>query len=219
MKSIVGKWFSSAFEEAVRDVKHLLELHDSETGRRRGRPSPYVEVLKRAGVVLAVTAWETFIEDALKSAVEQRLAQAESPVALRGTFNAVASAWLSKGDVRAPDLAQWTQEGWKKVITRRFNQEIEKLNTPDSMRIAEITKRYLGYDLTESWHWQSCGHQLACKRLDKLIRLRGELVHRARDFIELKAVVKRADLVSSIDLFKHLVQATEKRLGFERREV
>lgn len=214
-----GEYFSFSFDTAIADVEHLLELHDIETKKKRGHSNPYLEVLKRAGIILSVTAWETFIEDALEAAVIARLDQAQNPKELSGTFNAVAADWLFNRDIKPPDLVQWTQDGWKSVIQERFHREIGKLNTPDSRHLGDMTKRFLGHDLTQEWHWQRCPHVLACKRLDKLIVHRGKLVHRSRQILELRTAVNRSDLVSSIDLLKHLVEKTEKALGFERREV
>ena len=37
-------------------------------------PPPEIEVLKRAGLIMAMTAWETYVEDRLQEASEQRLA-------------------------------------------------------------------------------------------------------------------------------------------------
>ena len=37
-------------------------------------PPPEIEVLKRAGLIMAMTAWETYVEDRLQETSEQRLA-------------------------------------------------------------------------------------------------------------------------------------------------
>jgi hypothetical protein len=212
--------FSLSFETAIADVEHLLELHDVENRRKHGHSNPYLEVLKRAGIILTVTTWETFIEDALEEAVRARLDRAQDPKEMIGTFNAVATDWLNnKGNVKPPNLLRWTQDGWKSVIGEQFHREIARLNSPHSRHIMEITKRYLSHDLTQAWHWQRCPQTLACKRLDNLIKRRGALVHRSRDILEVGTAVNRDYLVSSIDLLKHLVERTEKALGFKRREV
>src|SRR6476646_2840380 len=44
----------------------LDEIHDRETGRRSGRPKPELEALKRAALILTVTAWASFVEDTAK---------------------------------------------------------------------------------------------------------------------------------------------------------
>ena len=47
------------FEISIRDAEDLLAHFDSQT-----KPPPKnAEVLKRAGLVMALTAWETFVED------------------------------------------------------------------------------------------------------------------------------------------------------------
>jgi hypothetical protein len=67
------------FEFAIDDVKRLLKLHDAETKRHSGRPSRQIEFFKRAAIILSVTAWESFIEDTIRSCGRQRIAAAASP--------------------------------------------------------------------------------------------------------------------------------------------
>lgn len=88
----------SNFDFALGDVKILLNLHDSKTGGGKGRPVRELEVLKRAGVILAVTAWETFIEDSLEEKFRAKINGASSPKDVEGTFNAVAQAWLARDE-------------------------------------------------------------------------------------------------------------------------
>lgn len=58
------------FEQAIKDAEHLLGHFD----KLNAKPPPLEnEVLKRAGLILAMTAWETFVEDCLVEAVEVRL--------------------------------------------------------------------------------------------------------------------------------------------------
>jgi hypothetical protein len=60
----------AAFEHAIHDAEHLLAHFD----KLNVKPPPAEnEVLKRAGLILAMTAWETFVEDSLEEVLEQRL--------------------------------------------------------------------------------------------------------------------------------------------------
>lgn len=200
------------FGFAMGDVQRLLALHDAETRRRPGRPNPDLEVFKRAGVILAVTAWETFIEDTLSDALGERHTTARTPKDVQSTFNAVANAWLSRKDLKPPQLAEWTLDGWKEVLRRQLQAEIKDLNTPNSANIARLTERYLGEDVTASWRWRGLSAFSARKRLDALITLRGNLVHRAKEFFE-PARVRRRDVAGAIALLNRLAQATEETLG------
>src|SRR5690606_11260362 len=60
-----------AFDNSIRDAEILLEDFDSANAHP---PLERSEVLKRAGLVMALTAWETFVEDLLRETLESRLA-------------------------------------------------------------------------------------------------------------------------------------------------
>ena len=69
MTSLISKALAT-FEQAIRDAEHLLEHFDKLNTKP---PPPENEVLKRAGLILAMTAWETFVEDSLVEVLEHRL--------------------------------------------------------------------------------------------------------------------------------------------------
>lgn len=201
------------FDFALRDVKILLDFHDSETSRGKGRPARELEVFKRAGVILAITVWETFIEDTLTNQFRAKLDDAESPKDVESTFNSVAKAWLERDKVKPPELAKWALDGWKSILLEKFTDDIEKLNTPNSANIRSLFKRYLGADITNEWRWQGVSAKAACGRLDALISLRGRLVHRGRELYEARASVGRHHVINAIALLGRLVDRTETSLG------
>lgn len=207
------------FEFALGDVKILLGLHDSKTKRSKGRPARDLEVFKRAGVILAVTAWETFIEDTLRDQFGDRLRDAQSPQDIQSTFNAVAQSWLERDELKPPDVAAWTLNGWKTVLGNKLEDDLSALNTPNSKNIRKLYKRYLGEDITQSWRWKRVSSSGACKKLDDLIFLRGKLVHRGRELFEEKASVRRGDVVNATGLLEKLVDRTEEKLGIAPRLV
>ena len=57
------------FESSIRDAENLLAHFDA----LPKPPSESSEVLKRAGLVMALTAWETYVEDRILEAVTSRL--------------------------------------------------------------------------------------------------------------------------------------------------
>lgn len=58
-----------SFDQSIRDGEELLAIYDA-----LSRPKPEDgEVLKRAGLVLALTAWETYVEDVLLEVVLAKL--------------------------------------------------------------------------------------------------------------------------------------------------
>ena len=61
---------TATFDQAILDAEHLLAHFDKLNAKP---PPPENEVLKRAGLILVMTAWETFVEDSLEEVLEQRL--------------------------------------------------------------------------------------------------------------------------------------------------
>jgi hypothetical protein len=57
------------FESSIRDAEELLGHFDAQPKP----PPPNAEVLKRAALVMALTAWETYVEDRVVEAVKARL--------------------------------------------------------------------------------------------------------------------------------------------------
>jgi hypothetical protein len=58
------------FDYAIKDAEELLAHFDS---INTNPPPPNAEVLKRAGLVMALTAWETYVEDRLLEEMNRRL--------------------------------------------------------------------------------------------------------------------------------------------------
>ena len=76
---------SDGFAYSIKDSENLL-LHFNALNTKP--PPPEIEVLKRAGLIMAMTAWETYVEDRLVEAAEERLHSLEN--------DAVASLVMSK---------------------------------------------------------------------------------------------------------------------------
>lgn len=58
------------FAEAIKDAENLLTHFNTLNSQP---PPPEIEVLKRAGLVMAMTAWETYVEDRVQEAASIRL--------------------------------------------------------------------------------------------------------------------------------------------------
>jgi hypothetical protein len=59
----------SSFEGSIKDAEELIAYFDAQP-----KPPPEnAEVLKRAALVMALTAWETYLEDLLRETVTNRL--------------------------------------------------------------------------------------------------------------------------------------------------
>jgi hypothetical protein len=60
------------FDSAICDAKHLLDHFKRMSAKPP--PPPEAEVLKRAGLVMACTAWETYVEDRVRESLDACLA-------------------------------------------------------------------------------------------------------------------------------------------------
>ncbi len=59
-----------SFEYAIQDAENLLEHFDA---INTNPPPDNAEVLKRAGLVMALTAWETYVEDRISEALAKKI--------------------------------------------------------------------------------------------------------------------------------------------------
>jgi hypothetical protein len=59
-----------AFDYSIKDAEELLAHFDA---INTNPPPANAEVLKRAGLVMALTAWETYVEDRITEAMNIRL--------------------------------------------------------------------------------------------------------------------------------------------------
>src|SRR5688572_7416230 len=61
---------SDTFLKSILDAENLLDHFNKLNSHP---PPPEIEVLKRAGLIMAMTAWETYVEDRVLEAAEERL--------------------------------------------------------------------------------------------------------------------------------------------------
>jgi len=148
-------------------------------------PPPDIEVLKRAGLIVAMTAWETYVEDRVMEASAERLkGLTDSQIA---TF-----------------------------VESRLAEEIKRLHNPTSDKTIQLFRDYTGIDLTDSWSWNNFEPKTVRERLNQLMKLRGDVVHRSRSIIPgppQAHPVKKEELEKAIRFLKDLVVATEKAMG------
>ena len=61
---------SDTFAQSILDAENLLKHFNTLNTKP---PPPELEVLKRAGLIMAMTAWETYVEDRVLEAAAERL--------------------------------------------------------------------------------------------------------------------------------------------------
>ncbi len=196
------------FQLALSDVYTLLDADKKLSHNNPASTATFI----RAGIILTVTAWETFIEDTIKAHFQDRIAHAVKPEDISSAFNTAAAAWISRFGEKhpnPPDLAKWSGEGWKTLITEYFNKEISSFNTPKSGNIITFFKRYVDDDIKAAWKWTGMTPDDACKKLDELVSTRGELVHRGRTNTNPIPNINREQLIMMITLVEQLAWTTE----------
>jgi hypothetical protein len=65
----------SNFKNSIQDAENLLAHFNSLNSLNGQPPAPELEVLKRAGLIMAMTAWETYVEDCVAEACDERLSR------------------------------------------------------------------------------------------------------------------------------------------------
>src|SRR5215467_13661648 len=108
------------FEHAIQDAIDLLSHFDT---INKQPPPPEAEVLKRASLVMALAALETYIED--------RIVEAAKTV-----------AGSNSGAGRPA-----------KFYISSLETDLKHFHTPSTDRVRALFEKYLGIDVTEGWTW------------------------------------------------------------------
>lgn len=196
------------FQLSLADVYALLHAEKS-LAANEAASAAYI----RAGVILTVTAWETFVEDTLRTYAAHVLETPTSPDEVPKAFNAVAQAWLfttaDKRHLTPPGLKKWTGDGWKTMIREHFENEVATFNTPKSENIASLFQRYAGFDVCALWKWEGTTSAEASANLDELVSKRGALVHRGRTSADTVPLPTRDWLIDKITLIEQMAWLTD----------
>jgi RiboL-PSP-HEPN len=173
-----------AFDAGIKDADDLLAHFDRLNIKP---PPPENEVLKRASLIMALTAWETYVEDRVSEAVVAR--------------NALTGESIEKS-----------------FLNDQLKQELSRFHNPNAEKTKHLFLQYVGVDVTKGWKMSGYDVASAIKKLNELVKTRGEAVHRS------KAVgtgqpkphlISRDGLNKSIRFLKALVETTEKYLAKE----
>lgn len=200
------------FAVSFADAKRLFAYYDAEIERHKPRIPEDAEVLKRAALIMVVTAFESYIEDYLREKFPPRLAEATNSGNFSEIFVTVAKQWLRENSEKPALFTEWTGDGWKDLLNTNLEHRIKALNTPKSNVVISLFRQFLGIELSKVWIWQGYGFEAACKRLDEIVVLRGRIAHVARKggSTPTKHEVSRLELKKYLAFFEGIVAATEK---------
>jgi hypothetical protein len=172
----------ATFDQSIRDAEHLLAHFDKLNAKP---PPPENEVLKRAGLILAMTAWETFVEDSLEEILERRLTRCPDP--------AIADLVRSKLRQEISRLHNPTAEKAAELFRDFANVDVSKHWQWNGVDAETACKRLNGY-----------------LKLRGDVAHRARVV---REGPPQRHAVKREDLDRAIRFIKQLVRATDASLG------
>lgn len=198
----------TAFDENLKDVERLMDLHTHEGGVSRGRRYG-LEVLNKSAIVLITSYWEAYCEDLAAEAMEHIVKHSKNADALSKALKKEIAKEL-KNDKN--ELAIWeVADGkWKNYLQSRLVRLQEarnrKLNTPKSDKMDQLFESAVGIPkVSSSWKWaRKMTVARARTKLDKFVTLRGSIAHRGTS---LKGVTK-AEVQDYLDFIKKLAAKT-----------
>ena len=170
------------FEHAIQDADDLLNPFDV---LNKNPPPPEAEVLKRASLVMALAALETYVEDRIVEAADA----------------------VSSLDTDASKLVNF----YKSSLVN----DLKYFHTPSTDRVKAIFVKYLDVDVTEGWTWNNYDPIRARRELNKIAKKRGDIAHRSWRPVPgepMPHAVTREDLRKHIRFLKDLVGATDAAL-------
>lgn len=172
----------SSFEHGMKDAEELLAHFNA---INCNPPPANAEVLKRAGLVMALTAWETYVEDRITEAMEKRLS------VVSGSY--VGEFIQKKLQQELKQFHNPTSDKTKKIF-----QDYLGLDVTSSWSWANVTPEMARKSLN---HWiskrgdavhrskpinsgSSTAHLVKKDELEKVIRFLRELVGATDDYLE-----------------------------------
>lgn len=168
------------FSHVIKDAVDLLAHFDAINTKP---PPDNAEVLKRASLVMALAALETYVEDRITEAAGQ-----------------VVGRDGEQGRLRA-------------FYTTSLQNDLKYFHTPTSDRVSKIFEKYLQIDVCQGWEWNHYDPVRAKTHLNAIAKKRGDIAHRSLRPVAGQAqahAVNREDLRKHIRFICDLVEATDK---------
>ncbi len=177
---------NEVFSDSIKDAENLLSAFEALNSHP---PPEELEVLKRAGLIMAMTAWETYVEDRLHELTTDKLADLNDQTVVR-------------------------------FMNQKLEGELKRLHNPDFAKTIALFRDFTGIDLRSGWNWNNFDLETVKSRLNGLLKLRGDVVHRSRaascESTNAHPVTKD-ELQKAISFLKHLVDATERTIEEQLR--
>lgn len=172
------------FEHAIKDALDLLKHFDL-LNASAPTPPPEAEVMKRASLVMALAALETYVEDRIVEAADRVVGV----------------------DTTGGRLAVFYRNA--------LENDLKRFHVPNVERIRKIFRMYFDIDVTEGWTWNNYTPAKARIELDNIAQKRGSIAHRSarpKPGQVSPHVVTREDLRKHIQFIRDLAKATDAHL-------
>lgn len=176
------------FSESIKDAENLLAHFDELNSHP---PPEELEVLKRAGLIMAMTAWETYVEDRVYELTTERLSKLADEAAVRFIQNKLED-----------ELKRFHNPDSSKTIA--FFRDFAGIDLYETWCFNNFDHAAATTRLDE----------YMSLRGDIVHRSRAALVEYPR-----RHPVKRDELEKSISFLKHLVDATEHAIAHQKVEM
>ncbi len=171
-----------SFNLAITDAEELLNCYDHmNQGDNRTASPP--EALKRASLILVLTAWETYVEDIATELFDQKFG------ALKGCQ--IGNFMEQQFSTRLKMFHNPDSVKTKQIFLEFFG--------------VDVTDSWVWNNYTTSKEVRTI--------LNQWINKRGDAVHRAQTDKQSTHIVKRNELDKCIFFFKHLVMVTDDALS------
>jgi hypothetical protein len=197
----------TAFDENVKDIDKLLELHAAEGGDQPGRRYG-LEVLNKSAIVLITSFWESYCEDLAEEALEVIVQHAPDADALPNEIKKVIAKGLKEDK---NELAVWgiSDDKWRNVLRNNFvalkTERNKTFATPKSFHVNALFESAVGLsNLSSNWKWPKMTAQEAAKKLNEFVSKRGDIAHRGSS----TSTVKKSEVVAYLKHVKTLAEKT-----------
>lgn len=203
----------SALSIRLEDAEQLLSIHEDQTGTSRGRRWG-VNALNRSSVMLAVAAWEGFIEDLLRessnliSVNTQNAMQVPDVVKYQVIQKLYDSGKMETNTVNARNrIWEFSDNGWRQVYRGFCEGKISSLNTPNVKNVNSIFNGLIGInEISKAWrHNARLTAEVYETKLDELLDLRHKVAHGALG----NQQVQKHEARDGISLLRRLGERTD----------
>lgn len=179
--SIVNTAAAKSFQENWQTITDLQTI----TGGRAGRTHAQSAAINKAALIFCITAWEGYVEDALREAA-RHLAEncptyTELPKKVRQSLEKAVTPKSGYGSLTPSGrtIAEIAGDSWRVLLPILADEATEgsNFNTPKTRQVQTLFIAWCGVDVTDAWSWQRFKAPNAAERLDESISIRGKIIH------------------------------------------